>query len=174
MTDLKAQAATLGGGSQARSVLIASTDPSQAQLWPIRDRKPLKHGPRGRITLAGDAAHAMSPYAAYAAYGTGISIGDGYTIAQCLASVDLNGAKDVVTALQRYDQRRICHTTMQVQQACILGKVFHHVPAPLCPIRDFVLGHTKWLQKRVGERSPGETVAQLEETGAGLTQHGAT
>lgn len=171
MTDLKAQAATLGGGSQARSVLIASTDPSQAQLWPIRDRKPLKHWPRGRITLAGDAAHAMSPHAAY---GTGTSIGDGYTIAQCLASVDLNAAKDVVTALQRYDQRRISHTTMQVQQACILDKFFHHAPAPLRPIRDFVLDHTKWLQKQVGERSPGETVAQLEETGAGLTQNGAT
>lgn len=50
----------------------------------------------------------------------------------------------------------------------MLGKVFHHAPAFLRPVRDFILDKTPMLQKQVGEKSPGEIVAQLDEMGAGL------
>ena len=43
----------------------------------------------------------------------------------------------------------------------MLGKIFHHAPAPLRPVRDAVFDHTPFLQKQVGEKSPGEIVAQL-------------
>jgi hypothetical protein len=59
---------------------------------------------------------------------------------------------------------------MQVQQAFILGKAFHHAPAFLRPIRDLVLDRTPMLQKQIGERSPKEIVDQLDEMGAGITQ----
>ncbi|HCU78343.1 MAG TPA: salicylate hydroxylase [Microbacterium sp.] len=147
--------------------LVESTDEGNCQRWPIRDRVPLKQWSKGRITLAGDAAHATSPYAAY---GAGMSIGDGYTIAQELTGIDLDDTDAVVAALQRYDERRIAHTTSQVQQAYVLGKVFHHLPAPLRPLRDFVMDHTPMLQKQIGERSPGEIVAQLDEMGEGLVK----
>lgn len=164
--DLKAHAhaALVNFGSPLRD-LVAATDPAHTQRWPIRDRVPLTQWSKGRITLAGDAAHATSPYAAY---GAGMSIGDGYTLAQCLTGVDLADATAVAAALRRYDERRIAHTTSQVQQAYILGKVFHHTPRPLRPLRDWVLDRTPLLQKQVGERSPGEIVAQLAEMGAGL------
>lgn len=145
--------------------LVEATADSACQRWMIRDRVPLKQWSRGRITLAGDAAHATSPYAAY---GAGMSIGDGYTIGQELAGRDLADTAEVHAALARYDARRVAHTTSQVQQAYVLGKLFHHAPAPLRPLRDFVLDHTPLLQKQVGERSPGEIVAQLDEMGEGL------
>ncbi|WP_327675908.1 MULTISPECIES: hypothetical protein [unclassified Streptomyces] len=44
-----------------------------------------------------------------------------------------------------------------------LGKVFHHAPALLRPLRDAVLDHTPLLQKVVGEGTPGEILKQLEE-----------
>lgn len=145
--------------------LVEATADDACQRWMIRDRKPIPRWSLGRITLAGDAAHATSPYAAY---GAGMSIGDGYTIGQELAGLDLTDTAGVHAALSRYDDRRVAHTTAQVQQAYVLGQVFHHAPAPLRPLRDFVLDHTPLLQKQVGERTPGEIVAQLAEMGDGL------
>lgn len=164
--DNKAHALTLARGfAPVLGELVAATDEADTQRWPIRDRVPLKSWSRGRITIAGDAAHATSPYAAY---GAGMSIGDGYTIAQELTGVDLTDTPAVTAALQRYDARRIAHTTSQVQQAYVLGRVFHHAPAALRPLRDFVLDRTPMLQKQVGEKSPAEIVAQLDEMGEGL------
>lgn len=148
------------------TTLIDHTTDDHVQRWVIRDRKPLKAWSRGRITLAGDAAHATSPYAAY---GAGMSIGDGYFLGKLLAGVDLHDTAAVTAALTEYDRIRIPHTTMQVQQAYILGKVFHHAPAVLRPLRDAVMDHTSMLQKQIGERSPREIVAQLDEMGAGIT-----
>jgi hypothetical protein len=45
--------------------MIDLTKGENLQRWPIRDRQPLPRWSKGRITLAGDAAHATSPYAAY-------------------------------------------------------------------------------------------------------------
>ncbi len=167
-TDLRAHARTLAQGfGQPLVGLIDATTDDHVQRWVIRDRKPLKKWSKGRITLAGDAAHATSPYAAY---GAGMSIGDGYFLAQLLAPVDLADTASVSAALDRYDDLRIPHTTMQVQQAFILGKAFHHAPAFLRPVRDLVLDKTPMLQKQIGERSPKEIVDQLEEMGASITQ----
>lgn len=145
--------------------IVAATTPDHVQRWPLRDRKPLKAWSKGRVTLAGDAAHATSPYAAY---GAGMSICDGYFLGQALVGVDLADTAAVTAALARYEAPRIPHTTAQVQQAWILGKVFHHAPAPLRRVRDLVLDHTPMLQKQVGERSPGEIIAQLDEMGDGI------
>lgn len=164
--DLHAHATLRGKDfSPAIQDLIAATPASQVQRWVIRDRKPIKKWSKGRITIAGDAAHATSPYAAY---GAGMSIGDGYSIAQALTGVDLADTAAVSAALDAYDGPRIPHTTAQVQQAYILGQAFHHIPRWLRPVRDFVLDRTPMLQKQVGERSPQEIVDQLEEMGAGL------
>ena len=165
-SDLRGRALSLAQGFGAPlTTLIEATTDDHVQRWVIRDRKPLKQWSKGRITLAGDAAHATSPYAAY---GAGMSIGDGYFLGKLLAGVDLADAAAVSAALVEYDRIRIPHTTMQVQQAYILGKVFHHAPAALRPLRDALLDHTPLLQKQIGERSPREIVAQLEEMGDGI------
>ncbi|WP_375390263.1 FAD-dependent oxidoreductase [uncultured Amnibacterium sp.] len=151
----------------ALPALVAATPADQVQRWQIRDRKPLKRWSKGRITLAGDAAHATSPYAAY---GAGMSISDGYFLGQRLVGVGLADTAAVTAALAAYERPRIPHTTAQVQQAYVLGQVFHHAPAPLRPVRDLILDRTPLLQKQVGERSPGEIIAQLEEMGGGIRQ----
>ncbi|MGO4592670.1 FAD-dependent oxidoreductase [Leifsonia sp. 2TAF2] len=145
--------------------IARATAPSHVQRWPIRDRKPLKHWSKGRVTLAGDAAHATSPYAAY---GAGMSICDGYFLGQALYGVDLADRQAVESALLRYETPRIPHTTAQVQLAYTLGQAFHHAPRALQPVRDLVLDRTSLFQKQVGERNPGEIIAQLAEMGAGI------
>ena len=138
--------------------LIAATDPANVQRWVLRDRKPLKQWSKGRATLVGDAAHATSPYAAY---GAGMATEDGYFLGRRLADADLSDYAAVRTALDDFEGPRKPHTARQVQQAYMLGKVFHHTPAPLRPVRDAVLDRTPFLQKVVGETSPGEILAQI-------------
>jgi len=167
-SDLHAHAAKLAAEFEGPlPKLIAATSPASVQRWVIRDRVPLKAWSKGRITIAGDAAHATSPYAAY---GAGMSICDGYFIAQNLAGVDLADSDAVRAALVSYETPRIPHTTNQVQSAYFLGKVFHHAPRPLQPLRDFIFDHTRFLQKQIGEKNPAEISAQLDEMGAGILE----
>ncbi len=164
--DLHAHALKLAEGFLAPlPQLVRETAPENVQRWQIRDVEPMKQWSKGRITLAGDAAHATSPYAAY---GAGMSICDGYYLGQLLAGVELADTAAVSNALLRYEQVRIPHTTSQVAQAFMLGKIFHHLPAPLRPLRDLMLDRTPFLQKQIGERSPGEIIAQLDEMGEGI------
>jgi len=138
--------------------LIAATDPADVQRWVLRDRKPLDQWSKGRATIVGDAAHPTSPYAAY---GAGMAIEDGYFLGRYLAGFDLGDHAAVRAALDAFEAPRKPHTTRQVQQAWMLGKIFHHAPAPLRPVRDAVLDHTPFLQRVVGERSPGEIIEQI-------------
>jgi 2-polyprenyl-6-methoxyphenol hydroxylase-like FAD-dependent oxidoreductase len=161
--DLRAHAATRATEfGPALNDLIAATPDANVQRWVIRDRKPLKKWSKGRVTIAGDAAHATSPYAAY---GAGMSIGDGYSLAKVLRGVDLADTAAVAAALVAYETPRIPHTSAQVQQAYVLGQAFHHIPKALRPLRDAVLDGTPMLQKQVGERSPRDIVEQLAEMG---------
>jgi 2-polyprenyl-6-methoxyphenol hydroxylase-like FAD-dependent oxidoreductase len=156
--DLHAAASALGAEFPAPlPQLIAATEPANVQRWVLRDRKALKQWSKGRATIIGDAAH-TSPYAAY---GAGMATEDGYFLGRQLAGVDLSDYAAVRTALDAFEAPRKPHTARQVQQAFILGKVFHHAPAPLRVMRDAILDHTPLLQKVVGESSPGEIIAQL-------------
>jgi 2-polyprenyl-6-methoxyphenol hydroxylase-like FAD-dependent oxidoreductase len=139
--------------------LIAATEPADVQHWVLRDRRPLKQWSKGRVTLVGDAAHPTSPYAAY---GAGMATEDGYFLGRRLAGIDLTDHTAVRAALDAYETPRKPHTARQVQQAYALGKVFHHAPPPLRLLRDLILDHTPFLQKVVGDSSPGEIIAQLD------------
>jgi 2-polyprenyl-6-methoxyphenol hydroxylase-like FAD-dependent oxidoreductase len=157
--DLHATATELGAEFLAPlPELIAATAPENVQRWLLRDRKPLKQWSQGRATIVGDAAHPTSPYAAY---GAGMATEDGYFIGRRLAGVDLSDYAAVRTALDEFETPRKPHTKRQVQQAWMLGKLFHHSPAPLRVVRDTVLDRTPLLQKVAGDSSPGEIVAQI-------------
>ena len=157
--DLHATATAMGAEFAAPlPQLIAATDPDNVQRWVLRDRKPLKQWSKGRATLVGDAAHPTSPYAAY---GAGMATEDGYFLGRRLAGTDLSDYAAVRTALDAFEEPRKPHTARQVQQAYVLGKVFHHAPQPLRPVRDAILDRTPFLQKVVGETSPGEILAQI-------------
>jgi 2-polyprenyl-6-methoxyphenol hydroxylase-like FAD-dependent oxidoreductase len=140
--------------------LVAATDPTSLQRWPIRDRPPLEKWSRGRATLVGDAAHPTSPYAAY---GAGMSIEDGYFLGRHIAGVDISDPVALSAALAAYEAPRKPHTAFQVETAYKLGKIFHHIPAPLRPIRDLFFDRTPFLQKMIGDGTPGEILKQIDE-----------
>jgi 2-polyprenyl-6-methoxyphenol hydroxylase-like FAD-dependent oxidoreductase len=157
--DLKAVATELAAPFPAPLPgLVTVTPPENVQRWVLRDRTPLKQWSKGRITLCGDAAHATSPYAAY---GAGMSIEDGYFFGRALRGVDLTDRPAVQRALQSYEDPRKPHTAKQVNMARMLGRIFHHAPAPLRPLRDFVFDHTPFLQKMAGDSNPREINQQL-------------
>lgn len=140
--------------------LISKSPASNLQRWEIRDRPPLAQWSRGRVTLVGDAAHPTSPYAAY---GAGMSIEDGYFLARELDRVDIADTTAVEKALQAYEDLRKPHTSYVSELAYRLGRIFHHLPAPLRPLRDLVFDRTPFLQKMVGDQMPGQILSQLAE-----------
>jgi 2-polyprenyl-6-methoxyphenol hydroxylase-like FAD-dependent oxidoreductase len=157
--DLKAVAARLAAPFPAPvPQLVAATEPGDVQHWVLRDRPPLKQWSKGRVTLVGDAAHPTSPYAAY---GAGMSIEDGYFLGRALRGVDPTDYSAVRAAVQAYEDQRKPHTAQQVQMAWMNGKIFHHTPRLLQPLRDLVLDHTPFLQKVVGDSNPREINKQL-------------
>jgi 2-polyprenyl-6-methoxyphenol hydroxylase-like FAD-dependent oxidoreductase len=165
--DLKAHALSLAKGFPPQMAeLIANTSEEHIFRWPIRDRGDVPEvWSKGRVTFAGDAVHATSPYAAY---GAGMSIVDGYFLGQTLNGVDLSDAAALQKAFARYEELRVEHTAGQVKQAYMLGRNFHHVPAPMRPVRDAIFDHTKFLQKMVGDSNPAEISAQLDIMGPDL------
>jgi 2-polyprenyl-6-methoxyphenol hydroxylase-like FAD-dependent oxidoreductase len=151
--------------------LVADTPPDHLQRWPIRDRKPLKQWSRGRVTLVGDAAHPTSPYAAY---GAGMSIEDGYFLAAELERIDVTDPAATRGALQVFEDRRKPHTKRVTEQAYMTGRMFHHAPAALRPLRDLIYDHTPLLQKLIGESTPKHILKQLAEIDAVEAQRAAS
>jgi 2-polyprenyl-6-methoxyphenol hydroxylase-like FAD-dependent oxidoreductase len=159
--DLHATATKMAKGfASPLPELIAATDPASLQRWPIRDRPPLEKWSKGRATLVGDAAHPTSPYAAY---GAGMSIEDGYFLGRRIAGVDISDPVALSVALDAYEAPRRPHTAFQVDMAYRLGKIFHHIPAPVRPVRDLFFDHSRFLQKAIGDGTPGEILKQLDE-----------
>lgn len=159
--DLRDAAGSLAAGfPDPLPQLIDATDPRNVQRWVLRDRKPLKQWSSGRVTLVGDAAHPTSPYAAY---GAGMSIEDGYFLGRALAGVDLGDQDRVTRTLAAFEAPRRPHTARHTQIAFALGKVFHHAPRALRPLRDAIFDRTPLLQKVIGESNPKEILTQLEE-----------
>lgn len=143
--------------------LIDNSPPENLQRWEIRDRPPLRQWSKGRLSLLGDAAHPTSPYSAY---GAGMAIEDGYFLAYELGKVDVRDSAAVAGALQSYEDRRKPHTSEVTESAYNVGRIFHHCPAPVRPIRDFLFDHTSFLQRMIGEKMPDHICAQLAEIDA--------
>ncbi len=66
-------------------------------------------------------------------------------------------------AAQAYEDRRKPHTKSVTELAYMNGRMFHRLPQPLRPLRDFVFDHTPFLQKVIGEKMPADILAQLAE-----------
>ncbi|MGH3171332.1 MAG: FAD-dependent monooxygenase, partial [Trebonia sp.] len=67
--------------------------------WALYDRDPIPRWTRGRVTLLGDAAHAMLPYLGQ---GACQAIEDGFVLSSALSA----SPGDPVTALARYERTR--------------------------------------------------------------------
>ena len=73
------------------------------------------------MTLLGDAAHAMLPFAAQ---GAGMAIEDAAVLAQCLAGTDENTAA-IPAALKRYAGLRRARVMRVQRNAQRNGKIYH-------------------------------------------------
>lgn len=83
--------------------------------WGLYDRKPLETWSRGRVTLLGDAAHAMLPFLGM---GAAMAIEDGYILAKAL-NIELEPAR----AFRRYEAARKPRTEAVHAASIIQGKV---------------------------------------------------
>lgn len=105
--------------------LLAATE--RCYKWAILDRAPLPHWSDGRITLLGDAAHAMLPFLAQ---GGAMAMEDGYVLAEALRAA----TGDVPGALKRYEQMRLPRTA-RVQASSRARADVCQVKSPLATLK---------------------------------------
>lgn len=113
-------------------------------IWALHDRAPLERWSAGRVTLLGDACHAMLPFMAQ---GAAQSIEDGATLAACLTRLPPRDA------LQRYEAIRLPRAT-RLQEMSRANKTRFHLPdgpeqeardAALRDAGDRAIGNIGWL-----------------------------
>lgn len=95
--------------------VIAATPEEQLYKWALHTREPLDSWMAGRVTLLGDAAHAMLPFMGQ---GAATAIEDGMVLARAIASYPPD------EALRRYEAARRERTTMVQTQSRLLGLKF--------------------------------------------------
>ena len=101
---------------QLRAILEAV---DETFVWGLFDRPPMDRWSAGRVTLLGDACHAMLPFMAQ---GAAQAIEDGATLASCLAQARQDG---IVEALSRYERTRLPRTARVQGLAFGNKKRFH-------------------------------------------------
>jgi salicylate hydroxylase len=136
-----ALAAYEGWHPQVRSI-IGEVD--ETFVWALFDRTPLERWSSGRVTLLGDACHAMLPFMAQ---GAAQAIEDGATLAACLSA----GRAEVAESLRRYESLRAPRTS-RLQALSAENKTRFHLPdGPHQVERDRQMssGSTDWSFKAV-------------------------
>ncbi|MDR6951069.1 salicylate hydroxylase [Ancylobacter sp. 3268] len=98
--------------------------------WALFDLDPLHAWGTGRVTLLGDAAHAMVPFLAQ---GAAQAIEDAMVLADCLRESD-----DMAAALRRYETLRRPRTT-QIQTAARGMDRVYHLSGPSAFARNLVI-----------------------------------
>jgi salicylate hydroxylase len=79
--------------------ILRGAPPGSIFRWGLFTHAPLARWSSGRVTLLGDAAHAMLPFMGM---GAAMAVEDGYVLARCLAAFP-----DVRVALQAYELARV-------------------------------------------------------------------
>jgi salicylate hydroxylase len=113
----EALAAYDGWHPQVRTILSVV---DETFIWALHDRTPMPCWSVGRMTLLGDACHAMLPMMAQ---GAAQAIEDGATLAACLADAGC----DIPEALRRYERLRIPRTA-RLQGMSAANKTRFHLP----------------------------------------------
>ncbi|GFE80590.1 salicylate hydroxylase [Steroidobacter agaridevorans] len=132
-----ALAAFEGWHPQLSEILRAS---DETFIWALFDRKPMARWSVGRVTLLGDACHAMLPFMGQGAVQ---SIEDGANLAACLAGIS---SAQVDESLNRYERLRLPRAS-HLQSLSEENKRRFHLPdGPAQSERDEVMasGTTDW------------------------------
>lgn len=113
--DLTELAADFGGWAPPIPDIIAAAD--TAHVWALFDRDPLPRWSDDRVTLLGDACHAMPPFQAQ---GAAMAIEDAIVLAKCLAAEGVSPA-----SLLKYEKLRKPRTSRVLNSARSNMGVFH-------------------------------------------------
>lgn len=111
-------AAFEGWHPQVLAILAAVED---VFIWGLFDHPPMPHWSAGRVTLLGDACHAMLPFLAQ---GAAQAIEDGAALAKCFATTH---GHDIPDALRLYESLRLPRAS-RVQAASKENKTRFHLP----------------------------------------------
>jgi salicylate hydroxylase len=127
--------------------------------WALLDRSPLREWTKGRITLLGDAAHAMFPFFAQGAVQ---AIEDAAALAQCLSAFP----SDPESALSVYQQVRLTRAC-RFQELSRERKTINHLPdSAEQRLRDAELGtgdalvRSGWIYEYDAEAEAREALAR--------------
>jgi len=120
------------GWNEALLAMLGNVE--QCFKWGIRDRDPLPHWTRGRITLLGDAAHPMMPTLAQ---GAAMALEDSYAVARNLSR---HGA-DPERGLKAYESERLPRARAVQLQARQQFQNNRKNPAPPPLSRDWIFAH---------------------------------
>jgi len=136
------RAAFEGWHPQVRAILEGV---DETFVWGLFEHPPMEHWSAGRVTLLGDACHAMLPFMAQ---GAAQAIEDGAVLAACLAK---SSGRDISEALRSYEVLRLPRAS-RVQAASKENKTRFHLPdGPPQQERDALLGNasTDWFLKAI-------------------------
>ena len=112
--------------------------------WGLFLRDPLERWTTGRVTLLGDACHAMLPYLGQ---GANMAIEDGFVVARCIET----WKGDPQTALARYEAARRERTTRIVNGSAEMAAKFHNdALADAAGAEQYV--NTEWHPERIRAR----------------------
>jgi 2-polyprenyl-6-methoxyphenol hydroxylase-like FAD-dependent oxidoreductase len=114
--------------------VVAATPDAALSMTPIQWRKPLRAWGRGRVTLLGDAAHAMTPDLGQ---GAGQALEDAVVLA-----ASLREAGAVEAGLRAYERERVARTTPIVKRSRQLGRLASASRPWTCVLRDALLAAT--------------------------------
>jgi 2-polyprenyl-6-methoxyphenol hydroxylase-like FAD-dependent oxidoreductase len=128
--------------------LIAATEPAAILRNDMYDRPQSRRWSRGRVTLAGDAAHPMTPNQGQ---GACQALEDAVALGQCL-----EGSPDPAKAFEQYEKRRIRRANRAVAMSRQASRGVHIENPLLCAIRD---GLAKAVPRRVLVRLLDSTLA---------------
>jgi 2-polyprenyl-6-methoxyphenol hydroxylase-like FAD-dependent oxidoreductase len=122
------------GWHQPVAAIIEATREEAILRNDIFEHRHLRRWGKGRVTMLGDAAHAMTPNLGQ---GACQAVEDALVLARCLGGED-----DVATALRHYEARRIPWTTAVAWQSRLTGR-FSQVENPLaCRLRNTLTKRT--------------------------------
>lgn len=129
--------------------LIAGTDPERVSRVEMRDAPPMDEWSRGRVVLAGDAAHPTTPNLAQ---GGAQALEDGFALANCLDERD-----SYRRAFAAYEDRRLSRAETIVEQSRQRGKVAQLENGVLSRVRNVVLRNLPESINQKFERDMYET-----------------
>lgn len=121
----------------AEPVRLAVPSLHRINRWPMYDREPVATWTKGRVTLLGDAAHAMLQYLAQ---GAGQSLLDGAALARALAPLGPErwDSDQLAEALRRYEAERVVFAGAVQTTGRIWGDIWHVEQGAPMALRDHV------------------------------------